>query len=412
MNQNRNNLVNRFKQYADNNTPFSKNPLLNNNPNLNMRDSSFYNKMNMAKLEQIKRARTIDDIGIDKKQLSNLIICPIVINKTTKDELTEAYNDIVPQYDSKINKLVKEWWDTRTNQPYKNVIKKELFNKDFKKFYRDDIFNINVKEKKDLLVHKVTSEDWDKILLEAEFELLSDILEKHDKELKVIYSASKENQYKKEFQYVQNYKYRLEYNPKNSEELKDFYKKEQKKINKEKKMIDDVINTLIENDELSKEEIEKLNEELKISNKKSTKPDKMENDLRRELGDEYDEIMENIDISELNKKSKNANKSKHKKTSKKQKLQKYSSSSSTESEVESEVEEIIPEKSIKKTQKSIKITTENNTEREEKIYERPKKKITVKTIKTDTKNTKQDSNSDSESTQKIVDIKDKYRNRK
>ena len=170
MNQNRNNLVNRFNQYANNNTPFSKNPLLNNNPNLNMRDSSFYNKMNMAKLEQIKRARNIDEMGIDKKQLSDLIICPIAINKTTKDELTEAYNEIVPHYDSKINKLVKDWWDTRTNQPYKNVIKKELFNKDFKKYYRDDIFNTNVKEKKDLLVHKVTSEDWDKILLEAEFE--------------------------------------------------------------------------------------------------------------------------------------------------------------------------------------------------------------------------------------------------
>ena len=39
----------------------------------------------------------------------------------------------------------------------------------------------------------------------------------------------------KELKYVKNYKYRLENNPKNSEELKDYYKKEQKKINKEKK---------------------------------------------------------------------------------------------------------------------------------------------------------------------------------
>jgi TPP-dependent pyruvate/acetoin dehydrogenase alpha subunit len=70
---------------------------------------------------------------------------------------------------------------------------------------------------------------------------------------------------------VQNYRYRLEYNPKNSEELKDFYKKEQKKINKEKKMIDDIINNLIENDELSKEEIEKINKEIETIDKHTKK---------------------------------------------------------------------------------------------------------------------------------------------
>ena len=135
-------------------------------------------------------------------------------------------------------------------------------------------------------VHKVTSEDWDKLLLEAEYELLNDILEKHDKELKVIYSSSKKNQYKKEFEYVQNYRYRLEYNPKNSEELKDFYKKEQKKINKEKKMIDDFISTLIENDQLTQEEVEKYISDN--TTKKSSKIVSIEDELKKELGDDYE----------------------------------------------------------------------------------------------------------------------------
>jgi hypothetical protein len=297
MNRNtNNNLINRFQSYQNNNVPFNNNPLLSNNPNFvaNSRDASFYNKINMAKLDQIKRARNIDEIGMDKKQITDLIICPIVINKTKQDELTDAYTDIVPQYSNKGNKVLQEWWNSRTNQPYKNIIKKDLFNKDFKKYYKEDIFNTNVKEKKELLIHKITDADSDQILLESEFELLSGIIEKHNDELKVIYSSSKKNKYKKEFEYVQNYRYRLEYNPKDSEELKDFYKKEQKKINKEKQMIDDVITNLIENDQLTAEELDKINSEIKI--KKPSKIENLEDELRKELGDDFDVIMDNIDV--------------------------------------------------------------------------------------------------------------------
>ena len=117
-----NNLVNRFQSHQ-NNMPFTNNALLNNNPAFmaNSKDSSFYNKINMAKLEQIKRARNIEEMGIDKKQITDLVISPIVINKTKKNELDEAYNEITPQYSSKNNKFLEEWWNTRTNQPYKNI---------------------------------------------------------------------------------------------------------------------------------------------------------------------------------------------------------------------------------------------------------------------------------------------------
>jgi hypothetical protein len=391
-----NNLLNRFNSYTNNNNPYQNNPLLNNNPNLNMKDSSFFNKMNMAKLEQIKRARNIDEMGIDKKQLTDLIICPIAINKVNKNELNEAYNEIVPHYDTKINKIVNEWWQTRTNQPYKNIIKKDLFNKDFKKYYNDNIFNTNIKDKKELLVHKVTSEDWDKILLEAEYEILNDILEKHDKELKVIYSSSKKNQYKKEFEYVQNYRYRLEYNPKNSEELKDFYKKEQKKINKESKMIDDVINTLIENDELTNDEINKINSEIKTYNKKSSKIDRLEDELRKELGDDYEDIINNIDINELNESDSDDNiKSKSKSKSKsKLKSKKNNREESEESEEK------------KSDRKMIKVTTiKDKDDIKSEDDTKPKKKITVKTIKSQEKN-------DEINEEKINEIKEKYKNRK
>ena len=377
-----NNLLNKYNSYTNNNNPFQKNPLLNNNPNLNLRDSTFFNKINMAKLEQIKRAKNIDDMGVDKKQLTDLIICPIKINKVATNELTEAYNEIVPQYDTKVNKYVNEWWQSRTNQPYKNIIKKDLFNKDFKKYYRDDIFNTNVKDKKDLLVHKVTSEDWDKILLEAEYEILENILEKHDDELKVIYSTSKKNQYKKEFEYVQNYRYRLEYNPKNSEELKEFYKKEQKKINKESRMIDDVINKLIESDELTKEEIDKINNEIQSHNKKSSKINKLEDELRKELGDDYDDIINNIDIEELESDDENEYKTKQKRN-KKDKNRK-------------EIEE--------------KDEIDDRKYRKNKVDdEKPKKKISIKTTTIINNDSIENNNID---TKVSNDIREKYKNRK
>jgi hypothetical protein len=410
---NNNNLVNKFNSYVNNNVPFQKNPILNNNPTFmtNSRDSSFYNKINLAKIEQIKRAKNIDDIGFDKKKLTNMIICPITINKTNKKELDEAYNDIIPQYEKKNNKILEEWWKTRTNQPYKNVIKKELFNnKQYKKFYKDDIFNTNFKSKDELLVHKVTSDDYDELLLEAEFELLNDIIEKHNDELKVIYSSSKKNHYKKEFEYVQNYRYRLEYNPKNSEELKDFYKKEQKKINKEKKMIDDVISTLIENDELTKEEIEKINKEIEEETKKSKKSSKLDNieyELRKELGEDYEDIIDSI-IVDSDEEQVNKSKSKTKSISVKTVKEK-----TEDANLKSPTENFLPQK------KSAPLYSE-----------KPKKKIKVKTIKNN------DNSSDDNSIDNNIDnntihnnsndnnienndekintenLKDKYRNRK
>jgi len=379
-----NNLVNKFQSYK-NNTPFNNNVLLNNNPVFitNSKDSSFYNKINMAKLEQIKRAKNIDDMGIDKKQMTDLVICPIVVNKTKKIELDEAYNEIVPHYNKNSNKFLEDIWNSRTNQPYKNIIKKDLFNKDFKKYYKENIFNTIIKDKKDLLIHKITDTDSDTILLESEFELLSGIIEKHNDELKIIYSSSKKNKYKKEFEYVQNYRYRLEYNPTNSEELKDFYKKEQKKINKEKKMIDDVISTLIENDQLTNDEIEKLNKELN-NTKKTSKIDNVEDELRKELGDDFDEIIESIDISDIDNLD-NLTQLIDNELYKKKTTRIKSSSAN---------------KSIIKTTKTI-LYKENQEEQEDL---KPKKKITVKTIK---------NNEEIEKINASVsnDIKNKYKNR-
>jgi hypothetical protein len=303
-----NKLINQFNSHLNQpkQNAFLNNPMINNNPNFSLRDPQFYNKIQMAKIEQIKRAKNINDLGMDKKELSEYIIDPIKINKTERGDIEKKLHEtehmyLVPttgtKFEDQSNAYLKELWKTRTNQPYKNIIKKEAFDKDYKKYYNDNIFNKNINNRDELIVHKVIKNiDADEDLLEADFLLVQEILEKHNNELKSIYSVSNENKYKREFEYAQKYRYRLEYNPKDSEELKDFYKKEQKKINKENKMLDQIIDMLVEQDDLSKEEINKLNEEL---HKEKTKDFKyVEDELRDELGDDYDDIMDAIEVSQ------------------------------------------------------------------------------------------------------------------
>ena len=306
-----NNLLNQFNSHLNQprQNPFMNNPMVAQNPNFASRDANFYNKIQMAKIEQIKRAKNISDLGMDNKQLSEYIIDPIKINKTSKDEIQNKLHDIEHTYivpanrntkiEDQSNAYLRELWKNRTNQPYKNVIKKELFDKEYKKYYKDEIFKKDINNRNELIVHKVIKNvDADEDLLEAEFLLIQEILEKHNGELKNIYSSSNENKYKKEFEYAQKYRYRLEYNPKDTEELKDFYKKEQKKINKENKMLDQIIDMLVEGEDLSKEETDKLNEQLQESRKKKTKVKDLEEELREELGDDFEDIIDAIEVDD------------------------------------------------------------------------------------------------------------------
>ena len=62
-----NRLVNQFHSYADSSqraNPYSNNNMIAQNPNFTSRDPQFYNRIQMAKLEQIKRAKKIEDLGL------------------------------------------------------------------------------------------------------------------------------------------------------------------------------------------------------------------------------------------------------------------------------------------------------------------------------------------------------------
>jgi hypothetical protein len=257
-----NNLVNGYQKHVNTNTPFNNNSMLANNPHYHgsIQDADFYDRVNMAKRESMKKYKSVADLNLSKDQLVKYIINPIKIDKlgeNDKKEYTNLLNDRSITYVKKGEKDFKKLTDYmqqlyagRKNTPYKNILKKELIKK--------DLYNQEYKKIEDLIVHKVTQLDKNKIRLLSELETLMNKMESHDSELKIIYSASEKANHKKQFDYVKKYKNRIKYDPKNYNELKVKYKKEQSKLNREGKRIDEMIELLLASDQLSKEDVEEL----------------------------------------------------------------------------------------------------------------------------------------------------------
>lgn len=296
-----NNLLEQFNRQRTGQNTFTNNAMLNNNVHFKNRinDQSFMDRIKMDKLEQIKKAKGIKDIGLNKEQLTEYVICPIKLKRTSADEINNTYTAL----ENGMKGMIEEYWKARTNQPYKNILKDQNYQKKFEK-------------KEDLIVHKVS--DKDKLGLLDDYDKLMNIINNHNNQLKNIYSTSERNKHKKEFDYIQKYKYRLKYDPKDFEDLKNMYKKEQKKISHEKKQIDVILNALTES-QLTEEDIKLLNDELMEDEKEIEQVRDIEQILRDELKDDYDAIMKQLEDSDSDRSSVSSGRKKKKTTVKTEK---------------------------------------------------------------------------------------------
>jgi len=411
-----NNLLAGHQQYSQNNVPFQNNQLLTNNPNFSSSTNNhmFQQRLYMAKMDQINRAKRVDNMNIGENDLLNYVICPIKVEKAEKGEIDRDTVDrergYIVEYDNakgsdkylnkkekknysitkhdktkkyKGNTMLREWWGNRSNQPYKNILKKENYKKKFK-------------NKDDLIIHKVTDED--KIGLMDEFDKLEQILKEHDSQLDIIYSKSERLKHKKKFQYNNVYKYRLRHNTKDFGELKDFYKKEQKKIDREEKRIDNMVNKLMDSDILDDIEKEALQSQLNNMEQKTLKNGSMNTaidsqlkKLKKELGgDDYDNIMKEIEKDD---------KKSRKKEKKEKKEKKHKS--------DSDNNKTITVKKIRKSSSSEDKTTL-------KIKKKHASNEKDKSIKISVNKTKQTSNDESNTKVGKIDqnTMDKYKNRR
>lgn len=386
-----NRLANEYNKVVNNNIPYTQNPLLINNPNFvaNIKNSDFYTRMNLEKMEQMRKIKNIKDLGLSERQLTDYIICPIVVAKEDKKELEkktynrennylkfgkDKYGKNLEVNNEDIPEFIKMLWSGRSNNPYKNILKKENYNKSFNK-------------KEDLVVHKVTKLDKNLIKTLKDFEDMQEFIVLHNGELKIKFSKKKENKYKEKFDYINKVKYSFKFDPKNFNELKQFYKQEQKKIKRTGKRVYEMLEILLVNESLSKEDMDDINKQyandeaedltqkLKMTSSKIDK--KYEKDLEEELGlsgCDLEKMLE--DEIQL---SKNIDKRlrEHQKSLGKQINNKQTKSNTDESTSSVEL-------SQKKIKKITKVVKRINSDESNKSADKKPKKISIRKIeKTD-----------------------------
>lgn len=191
------------------------------------------NVRNSHNIKKMNRFNNVDKMYSDN-ELKDLIIKPIRIEKPNID-----IKSIASTRETENVKEVGELVKKRTNQPYKGIIKEFDYSK------------IREKHEEDLIVHKVTEADKDKTVFDNNMNLHKGKIEKHNEEIKDVYSTSKENEHKKEFAFQHKYKYAMKVEGTDADDdLRtdriEFWKKEQNKIEENKKKIDDILLNLID----------------------------------------------------------------------------------------------------------------------------------------------------------------------
>src|SRR5437870_5070184 len=132
-----NKLTQSHKNFLNQPIHFMNNQMLNNNPIhvSNIYDQQFYQQMMLQREDQMRKIRTISDLGMTRDEVTEYVIAPLIIQRSDKHELEKLRED-------EVNKLTKDyiqdnWWKYRTNAPYKNILKNEDWKKDFNS--KDDL---------------------------------------------------------------------------------------------------------------------------------------------------------------------------------------------------------------------------------------------------------------------------------
>lgn len=188
-------------------------------------------------MRKMKKFNNIDQM-YNQNDFKNLILKPIKVEKQNIN-----INSLIDNKKQLNSNDLEDSIKKRTNEPYKGIIK----NFDYSK--------IREKHDEDLIVHKVNEEDKNINLFDTNMNVFHNKIEKQNKDIKDTYSIDKKIEHKKEFDYQLKYKYRTKIDNGDDDNLRtdriEFYKKEQSKIEVNKKKIDDILFNLIDSGILS-----------------------------------------------------------------------------------------------------------------------------------------------------------------
>jgi len=200
---------------------FQNNPLV----NKGSINGSYQKIKDMNQVTHIEKVNELEKkYGLNK--IKEIIIEPKKVI-LTKDETIEFEKKYDYQKNNYTNQ-VQNYWKSRTNEPYKGILKGENYQKHFK-------------DREDLVVYRITAADKNAKAVENDFEIVNQNIKKHDHELKLIYSNSNKVEHKKKFEYNHVYKFRVKMDPKGHEELRNDQEKLQNELEEENKKKDGIL---------------------------------------------------------------------------------------------------------------------------------------------------------------------------
>src|SRR4029079_9094955 len=150
-----------------------------------------YENKKMNLIEELKNK-------YDVEKLKDILLDIKLVNGDGK-ETERKYNMVTNQYDGERN----NYWEKRTNEPYKNIIKEK---KHYEKFL--DKEKLHKIEPEELIVQKTSEVNK---INEDQIEEYKNNVEGHNNEIKSIYSLSNELEHKKKFDYENILKYNVKY---------------------------------------------------------------------------------------------------------------------------------------------------------------------------------------------------------
>jgi hypothetical protein len=237
------------------------------NNNNNVRDREAYN------MKKIKKFNSIDQIH-NTEDLKNIILKQEKIEKSNIDIKALANNRLQANLAE-----LKQSEQKRVNNPYKGIIKDFNYDKILKK-------------QEDLIIHKVTEQDKNKKDFDEKMGTFRTEIGSQNDKIKDIYSLDKKIQHKKDFEYQHKYKYRTKLDATNEDaDLRvdriEYYKKEQEKLEHNKKKIDNILLDLIDSGILS--------DNLDSINFDKIDADKLAETLKNTFGEaEYEKLIKEL----------------------------------------------------------------------------------------------------------------------
>lgn len=253
----RNNLIKKFDNYSKNSrVPFNNNNLINNNVHVKNNLNNLVKQKKMEKQSGIQSgSQSGSQSGVQNsvKNSSNLKKTDIFDDTFKTQKIVKENQDVMPSFKQLLSEIADtkngKYKYTQTNKPYKPIIKDHIITK-----------NINEISKEDFIVYKVNKKV-DANINNFNIDLNKKNTEKKDidRELEIEYDQENFLNHKETFSHKETFIKNLAYEENSYQDNKtdciDFYKKKQRELEDGKKMCDEILKNIINDEFIDESEL-------------------------------------------------------------------------------------------------------------------------------------------------------------